>query len=71
MQGSVDPRIADQQICNTFHEGIRPLQQFILLTAGKLCGEISRGEEWVVIATQHMERVAGALGQCRCHVAGG
>jgi len=53
------------------HEAIRPLQQLILLAAGQLRGEIPRGEGWVVIDTQHMEMVGGALGQCRCHLAGG
>jgi hypothetical protein len=53
------------------HEGIGPSLQLILLSAGNLRRKIPYGEGGIVIDTQHMELVRGALGQCCGHVAGG
>jgi hypothetical protein len=52
------------------HEGICPPPQLILLAAGHLRRDIPQGERWVVIDTQDIEVVGGALGQGRGHLAG-
>ena len=53
------------------HEGIRPLQQLILLAAGTLSWEMPHVAGGIVIDTKHLEMVGGALGQCRGYLAGG